>query len=77
MTTSTLRTSAPRRTNIEDVSPVGDAFLRAVTDGIAMRDPYVPEAGKINPWHTDHFHLKVRLVPERAGALCDHHGIDP
>jgi hypothetical protein len=42
--------------NIEDVSPVGDAFLRAVTDGVAMRDPYVPEAGKVNLWHTDYFH---------------------
>src|SRR5439155_15760713 len=38
------------------VSPVGDAFLRAVTDGVAMRDPYVPEAGKIDLWHTDFFH---------------------
>ena len=42
--------------NIMDVSPVGDAFLRAVTDGVAMRDPYVPEAGKVNLWHTDYFH---------------------
>jgi hypothetical protein len=42
--------------NIEDVSPVGDAFLRAVQEGIAMRDPYVPETGKINLWHTDYFH---------------------
>ncbi|QNP49137.1 hypothetical protein [Diaphorobacter aerolatus] len=38
------------------VSPVGDAFLRAVSSGVAMRDPYVPEAGKINLWHTDYFH---------------------
>jgi hypothetical protein len=42
--------------NIEDVAPVGDAFLRAVQDGVAMRDPYVPEAGKVNLWHTDFFH---------------------
>jgi hypothetical protein len=41
---------------IEDVSRVGDAFLRAVQDGVAMRDPYVPEAGKVNLWHTDFFH---------------------
>jgi hypothetical protein len=41
---------------IEDVAPVGDAFLRAVQDGVAMRDPYVPEAGKVNLWHTDYFH---------------------
>ena len=42
--------------NIAAVSPVGDAFLRAVQDGVAMRDPYVPEAGKIDLWHTDFFH---------------------
>jgi hypothetical protein len=42
--------------HIEDVAPVGDAFLRAVLDGVAMRDPYVPEIGKINLWHTDFFH---------------------
>jgi hypothetical protein len=42
--------------NFRGVSPVGDAFLRAVQWGIAMRDPYMPEAGKINLWHTDHFH---------------------
>jgi hypothetical protein len=38
------------------VNPVGDAFLIAVQAGFAMRDPYVPEAGKINLWHTDYFH---------------------
>src|SRR6185436_15142533 len=42
--------------NFKAVNPVGDAFLRAVTEGFAMRDPYVPEAGKINLWHTDYFH---------------------
>ena len=47
---------------VEDVAPVGDAFLRAVIDGIAMRDPYVPEAGKIDLWHTDFFH------PSKYGA---------
>ena len=35
---------------------MGDAFLRAVIEGVAMRDPYVPEAGKVNLWHTDYFH---------------------
>jgi len=38
------------------VNPVGDAFLRAVTEGYAMRNPYQPEAGKLNLWHTDYFH---------------------
>src|SRR5439155_1854665 len=41
---------------IAGVSPVGDAFRQAVNDGIAMRDPYEPEAGKIDLWHTDFFH---------------------
>ncbi|WP_051236471.1 IPTL-CTERM sorting domain-containing protein [Ottowia thiooxydans] len=38
------------------VSPVGDAFLRAVATGVAMRDPYVPDASKLNLWYTDYFH---------------------
>ena len=42
--------------NIAAVSPVGDAFLRAVQDGVAMRDPYAPEPGTIDLWHTDFFH---------------------
>jgi hypothetical protein len=42
--------------NIAAVSPVGDAFLRAVLDGVAMRDPYAPEPGTIDLWHTDFFH---------------------
>src|SRR5204863_436578 len=41
---------------IVGVSAVGDAFRNAVTDGVAMPDPYVPEAGKIDLWHTDFFH---------------------
>ena len=63
---------------IEDVSAVGDAFLRAVREGVAMRDPYVPEAGKINLWHTDYFH------PSKYGSylsalvhLATIAGIDP
>jgi hypothetical protein len=35
---------------------VGDAFLRAVQEGVAMRDPYVPEPGKLNLWYVDFFH---------------------
>jgi hypothetical protein len=48
--------------NIAGVAAVGDAFLRAVQDGVATRDPYVPEAGKIDLWHTDFFH------PSRYGS---------
>jgi hypothetical protein len=39
------------------VNPVGDAFLIAVQQGFATRDPYAPEQGKINLWFTeDYFH---------------------
>jgi len=44
------------------VSPVGDAFLIAVLEGFAMRDPYVPEDGKLDLWYTDFFH------PSRYGS---------
>ncbi|MEP7155388.1 MAG: ExeM/NucH family extracellular endonuclease [Betaproteobacteria bacterium] len=47
---------AAANANYKAVNPVGDAFLLAVTSGIAMRDPYAPEPGKINLWHTDFFH---------------------
>jgi predicted extracellular nuclease len=64
--------------NIKAVNPVGNAFLLAVTSGIAMRDPYVPEVGKINLWHTDYFH------PSKYGSylsalvhLAMISGIDP
>ncbi len=38
------------------VSPVGDAFIRAVQEGVAMRNPYAPEPGKVDIWWDDHFH---------------------
>jgi hypothetical protein len=41
---------------IAGVSPVGDAFLRAVQDGVAMSDPYALDAAGIDLWHTDFFH---------------------
>ncbi|MBH1962876.1 MAG: IPTL-CTERM sorting domain-containing protein [Comamonadaceae bacterium] len=47
---------AAANTRFKGVSPVGDAFLRAVTSGVAMRDPYVPDASKINLWYIDYFH---------------------
>lgn len=47
---------AAANSRFKGVSPVGDAFLRAVTSGVAMRDPYLPDASKLNLWHTDYFH---------------------
>jgi hypothetical protein len=38
------------------VAPAGDAWLRAIRQGVAMANPYQPEAGKINLWNTDRFH---------------------
>jgi hypothetical protein len=48
--------------NFTDVSPVGDAFMRAVNEGVAMRNPYEPTAGLIDLWWDDHFH------PSRYGS---------
>ncbi|MDU0368856.1 T9SS type A sorting domain-containing protein [Hymenobacter endophyticus] len=38
------------------VAPVGDAWMRAITQGVAMRNPYTPDAGKINLWASDQVH---------------------
>jgi len=48
---------AATNTLFKAVNPVGDAFLIAVQQGFATRDPYAPEPGKINLWFTeDYFH---------------------
>ncbi|RYU78104.1 DUF4886 domain-containing protein [Hymenobacter persicinus] len=38
------------------VVPVGDAWLRAVQTGVAVRNPYAPEGGKLDLWGEDHYH---------------------
>lgn len=38
------------------VAPVGDAWLRAITAGVATRNPYSPDASKINLWASDQVH---------------------
>ncbi|WP_201987577.1 DUF4886 domain-containing protein [Hymenobacter rubidus] len=38
------------------VAPAGDAWLRAIEAGVATRNPYTPEAGKINLWGPDYYH---------------------
>ncbi|WP_400191071.1 T9SS type A sorting domain-containing protein [Hymenobacter sp. B81] len=38
------------------VAHVGDAWLRAITTGVATRNPYAPDPSKINLWGSDHIH---------------------
>jgi hypothetical protein len=47
------------------VAPAGDAWLRAIQAGVALRNPYQPEPGKINLWNTDNYH------PSPAGAYLN------
>ncbi|MBX3607375.1 MAG: hypothetical protein KF788_18990 [Piscinibacter sp.] len=45
------------------VVPVGEAFMRAVQSGAALRNPYEPEPRKVDLWwHEDQFH------PSKYGA---------
>lgn len=41
------------------VAPVGDAWLRAVQQGVALPNPYAPESGKVDLWARDHFHASI------------------
>ena len=42
---------------IEAVVPVGEAFMRAVQDGVAMRNPYEPTPREVDLWwFEDQFH---------------------
>lgn len=64
---------------IEDVVPVGEAFMRAVQDGVAMRNPYEPTPRRVDLWwFEDQFHSSVHGSYLSAlvmfGALT---GIDP
>lgn len=54
-----LATANPK---FADVSPVGDAFMRALADGVAMRNPYDPTPGLVDLWWDDNFH------PSRYGS---------
>lgn len=64
---------------IEDVVPVGEAFMRAVQDGVAMRNPYEPTPRQVDLWwFEDQFHSSKHGSYLSAlvmfGALT---GIDP
>ncbi len=60
------------------VVPVGEAFLRAVQDGVAVRNPYEPDPAKVDLWFDDQFHPSGHGAYLSAltmfGALT---GIDP
>ncbi|OUJ74683.1 DUF4886 domain-containing protein [Hymenobacter crusticola] len=47
---------AKRNGHIAGVAPAGDAWLRAIQEGVAVRNPYSPEAGKVNLWGADNYH---------------------
>jgi hypothetical protein len=41
------------------VAPVGDAWLNAITTGVAMRNPYTPDPSKVNLWAVDNVHPSI------------------
>jgi hypothetical protein len=45
---------------VVDVVPVGEAFMRAIDDGVAMRNPYEPTPRTLDLWwEEDQFHSSV------------------
>ncbi|RZK86742.1 MAG: hypothetical protein EOO62_40320, partial [Hymenobacter sp.] len=47
------------------VAPAGDAWLRAISSGVALRNPYSPDATKRNLWGIDNYH------PSKWGAYLN------
>jgi hypothetical protein len=41
------------------VASVGDAWLRAITAGVATRNPYTPDPTKVNLWNVDYVHPSI------------------
>ena len=41
------------------IAPVGDAWLSAFRSGLAERNPFKPEQGKINLWGADSYHPSI------------------
>lgn len=56
---------AAQNGHIAGVAPAGDAWLRAIETGVAMRNPYQPTAGKVNLWGQDNYH------PSQWGAYLN------
>ncbi|GAB3853102.1 hypothetical protein GCM10028822_21520 [Hymenobacter terrigena] len=47
---------AAHNPNFTAVAPVGDAWLRAIQAGIAVRNPYNPNPSQLDLWDTDNLH---------------------
>jgi len=47
------------------VAPAGDAWLRAIQQGTATRNPYSPDASKVNLWGSDYYH------PSNSGSYLN------
>ena len=47
---------AARDGHFAGVAPAGDAWLRAVREGVAMANPYAPTPGKVSLWAPDQYH---------------------
>lgn len=56
---------AQRNGHFAGVAPAGDAWLRAMQQGVALRNPYTPEPDKIELWAPDHRH------PSKWGAYLN------
>jgi hypothetical protein len=56
---------ARRNGRIAGVAPAGDAWQRAMHEGVAMSNSYAPEPDKMNLWEADHRH------PSRYGAYLN------
>jgi hypothetical protein len=41
------------------VAPAGDAWLRAIQAGVAMRNPYTPDPTKLDLWGADNYHPSI------------------
>ncbi len=61
------------------VAPAGDAWLRAVREGVADPNPYdAPEAGKVDLWGRDHYHPSIYGAYLNACVLLNElTGYDP
>lgn len=47
---------AARNPRFAGVVPIGNAWLRAIRAGVAMRNPYSPTPGLVNLWNFDHLY---------------------
>ena len=41
------------------LAPAGDAWMRAIHNGVALADPSKPEVGKVNLWGPDSYHPSI------------------